>query len=96
VKPPDLRVIDNAILRIQRESDRYTCVALIHAVGHVLRMTNCYERLEVENLYIRQYRHYVTHLGFPKWWGQRRRNKKQRIAALEAFKQACIDAGRKV
>ena len=88
---PDLRVIDRAINQIRTMQNCFSCYALINSAS-LMDYRNKFK-------YTYQYRKYVWDLHggmYPYWW-----NKdswayiEQRAAMLEAFKQACIEAGRK-
>lgn len=86
---PDLAVIDKAVRRIEKRLDAQTCWALFHASDDIGGYPN-------NNVYVRQFRAFVTDQDshFPIWWNNcyTAANKKHRIAALKAFRQACIDA----
>lgn len=92
IDAPDLRVINLAIKLIASGKQHYTCLALIDAARHY--------NSPVENLYSNQYRRFVFNDDNdcdwpPIWWNSISQHKTERIQALKAFKQACINAGKK-
>lgn len=91
-KRPDLRVIDRAIKRIRFGLSHYTCYALRDAAIEI------HECSSAAMEYRQQYRRVIRNLmgGFmPYWWCDLRPCKEDRIKALQAFRQACIDAAKK-
>ena len=93
--PPSLAVIDEAIEFIRSGYTVYTCIALQRAVERCERTAHPSGR---DWLYRSQYRRCVwgPNSHRPVWWDCRfAYYKNERIAALQAFRQACIDAGAK-
>lgn len=107
--PPSLAVIDRAIEIIKAgEPTHFSCHALEAAVLEVEFGVRWYgpshwsgavfaQRMQERTwLYRKQYRRCVRFSpGSALWWDSASRYKKERIAALKAFKQACIDAAKK-
>ena len=88
---PDLLVIDRAIERIRLGLNRYTCYALERAAFEVAPQDWTHA-----DAYVNQYQRWTLRNGKePKWWDSGRRYKRERIAALKSFRQACIDAASK-
>lgn len=96
VAPPNLAVIDRAIALVEIGRNAFTCYALQCAVHDVEGRPWISER---STLYCRQWREFNCHRNggrFPKWWNKAYspRRKASRVAALRAFKQACIEAAK--
>ena len=86
-KGPDLRVIDRAIERIKSGKDRCTVIALYG----VLRELGGAEH---RGTYSTQYGRFSWRNGKPRWWNSPHLHTRARIAALKAFRQACIDSAK--
>lgn len=100
INKPKIEVIDLAIELVRKayktsclRAEKYSCVALaraaeqIHGTGDV-------------SIYADQYQQYCQSrerwLRNPRWWNDiNNYRSKPRIAALKAFRQACIDAAKK-
>lgn len=93
--PPNLAVIDAAIELVRSKVTLFTCWALVRASHEVEPRAR--RSVLRRNLYLAQYRECV--LGpedkRPKWWNSIHPYKRDRIAALKKFRQACIDAAKK-
>lgn len=83
---PDLAVIDRAIARVRAGRTRQTCWALFYESALLSDSCN-------SNPYVMQYRQHIRGPeGFPRWWNKARAYREERIAALQSFRQACVDA----
>lgn len=90
VSRPDLAVIDEAIRRIRVCWNTYTCIALRQAAIEL-------RQAHLATEYVTQYRKHILsgQRSFPNWWNSSYCHQKDRIAALESFRDACINAGKK-
>lgn len=104
IKKPNLRVIDQAIDKIERGGkvassnykrfSKYSCLALADASFNV--HTNALFRPDI--VYKEQYRMYVKRQNggkLPNWWNDTSYARHWRITALKGFRKACIDAAKK-
>lgn len=88
---PDLRVIDRAIERIRLGSSHFSCLALREA-----QYETGSQDWSIAHEYRSQYRSWAIRNGaYPEWWSSDRPYKRERMAALKSFRQACIDAASK-
>lgn len=94
IPPPDLRVIDRTIERIQQQLNHYSCNALAEAYYEVARKRVPDTDSFACRRYLYQYEEFCWHKGRCWFWNDCRRCTAARVAALRGFKQACIDAGR--
>lgn len=84
---PDIAVIDRAIERVRSGRTRQTCLALFYEAP--MLSDSC-----SSSPYVRQYRQHIRGPeGFPRWWNKTKGDyREERVAALQSFRQACIDA----
>lgn len=96
---PDLAVIDAAIerVRLHRETGMvpFACLALQWAVVAEYQ----HLRVSAQVLILRRYqeeftRHAAGRLKRPWWWNSGTAGAEPRIRALEAFRQACVEAAK--
>lgn len=90
--PPELAVLDGAIQFYLRGGCHYTCYALTHAVRRRAPRT-C-----VHSTYTCQYTLWCRARNggsLPYWWNRSEPFRRERLAALRGFRQACIDAATK-
>jgi hypothetical protein len=91
MKRPNLKVIDQAIQRIEDRKGTLSCLALFYAHEEATGFnTSCNS-----SIYVKQYTAYVRSVNkgkLPSWWNIVGRGPTPRLKALRGFRQACIDA----
>lgn len=94
---PQIEVIDRAIELIESEREIHCCHALSYALRESLNRCGAHQ-FEVSLLYRQQFSKLCAQQNdgaLPRWWDScySAVAKRRRIAALRAFREACIEAG---
>lgn len=94
---PQIEVIDRAIELIESEREIHCCYALSYAIRETFNQCGAYH--EVSILYLQQFSKLCAQQNegdLPMWWNScySTKAKRRRIAALRAFRAACIAAAK--
>lgn len=96
---PDLAVIDAAIERVRLRGEEGQVPFACYALRWAVLAEYPHLRVSAQQLILRRYReqfarHAAGRLKWPWWWNSRDAGAEPRIRALEAFRQACIEAAK--